>query len=323
MAAFVFQRILGAIAVLVAVSVLTFLIFFAIPGVDPARELAGRSPTPATIAAIRKTFDLNQPLPVQYVRMLDQLLISRNLVSYTNRGLLVVPEIAAAAPVTLSLVLGASVIWVVMSVVTAMVATAASGSLTDRMLMGLSLVALSVPVFWLGDMALLLTQHTFHDTFLFSWLPPPGYTPFTTSPTMWAEQLLIPWIVLAIPYVGLYSRVLRGSLATADREDFVRTSRAKGLTERRVLFRHMLRTSLLTFISLWGLDFGALVGGGALLVEVVFGLPGIGRLTYVALTTLDLPVIMATVMYAAFFIVLVNTLVDVAYARLDPRIRLA
>ena len=322
MIAFLVHRLLGAIAVLITISIITFAIFFAIPGVDPARELAGRNPTPSTIAAIRKTFDLDKPLPVQYLRMLDQLFISRSLESYTNRGLRVIPEIAAAAPVTLSLVLGASVIWVGLSVVIAVVATAMSGTIVDRLLMGISLVALSIPVFWLGDMALLLTQHTFHDSFLFSWLPPPGYTPFTTSPVMWAEQLLIPWIVLATPFVGLYSRVLRASLASVDREDFVRTSRAKGLSERRVLFRHMLRTSLLTFVSLWGLDFGALVGGGALLVEVVFGLPGIGRLTYLALTTLDLPVILATVIYAAFFIVIVNTLVDVAYARLDPRIRI-
>jgi peptide/nickel transport system permease protein len=172
-----------------------------------------------------------------------------------------------------------------------------------------------------GEVANLITQSRFHDTFLFSWVPPLGYTSFTQSPVGWFKGLIIPWITLSILYIGLYARVLRADLIETESEDYVRTARAKGLSGRRVLLRHMLRTSMISFVSLFGLDFGVLVGGGALLVEVVFGLPGVGLLTYQSLISLDLPVIMATVIYGAIFIVFANALVDVAYAWLDPRVR--
>jgi peptide/nickel transport system permease protein len=176
-------------------------------------------------------------------------------------------------------------------------------------------------VFWLGEMANLITQDRYHDTFLFSWVPPLGYTPLTQDPVMWFKHLVIPWLVLSVLYIGLYARVLRADLLETENEDYVRTARAKGLSERRVLLRHTLRTSMISFVSLFGLDFGVLVGGGALLVEVVFGLPGVGLLTYQSLISLDLPVIMATVIYGAIFIVIANAVVDVGYAWLDPRVR--
>ena len=152
-------------------------------------------------------------------------------------------------------------------------------------------------------------------------MPPLGYTSFTTSPWLWFRGLIIPWLTLSILYIGFYARVLRANLLEIQNEDFVRTARAKGLRERRVLIRHTLRNSMVTFVSLFGLDFGALVGGGAILTEVIFGIHGIGFLTYQALTSLDLPTIMATVVFGAFFIVLANAVVDVAYAWLDPRVR--
>jgi peptide/nickel transport system permease protein len=180
-----------------------------------------------------------------------------------------------------------------------------------------------MPVFWLGEVANLITQSRLHHTFLFSWVPPLGYTPLTQNPGRWFEGLVIPWLTLATLYVGFYARVLRASLLEIQNEDYVRTARAKGLSERRVLIRHTLRNSMITFVSLFGLDFGVLVGGGALLTEVVFGIHGVGFLTYQSLTNLDLPVIIATVIYGAFFIVLANTIVDIMYAWLDPRVRLA
>jgi peptide/nickel transport system permease protein len=189
------------------------------------------------------------------------------------------------------------------------------------MLMVLALIGISMPVFWLGEMANLITQDRYHDTFLFSWVPPLGYTPLTQDPVMWFKHLVIPWLVLSVLYIGLYARVLRADLLETENEDYVRTARAKGLSERRVLLRHTLRTSMISFVSLFGLDFGVLVGGGALLVEVVFGLPGVGLLTYQSLISLDLPVIMATVIYGAIFIVIANAVVDVGYAWLDPRVR--
>jgi peptide/nickel transport system permease protein len=180
---------------------------------------------------------------------------------------------------------------------------------------------MSMPVFWVGQVANLFTQDRWHDTFLFSWVPPLGYTPLTEDPVMWFKHLVIPWITLSLLYIGLYSRVLRSAMIETESQDFVRTARAKGLSRRRVLARHTLRNSMVGFVSLFGLDLGALIAGSALLTEVVFGLPGIGRLTYRALANLDLPVIMATVLYGAFFVVVLNALVDILYARLDPRIR--
>jgi peptide/nickel transport system permease protein len=321
MTVFVLRRLIGLVVVLFAITVLTFLIFFATPGVDPTRSLSGRNPTPETVAAVRHQFGLDRSKPEQYALMMKRLFISRDLVSYGNQALKVVPAITKAAPVTFSLVIGASVIWVVGSVLTGLLAVVLKGTVFDPLLMILALIGISMPVFWLGEVMNLITQDRLHDTFLFSWVPPLGYVPLTENPWQWFLHLVIPWFTLSVLYIGFYARVLRANLLDAANEDFVRTARAKGLSERDVLVRHMLRTSMITFVSLFGLDFGVLVGGGALLTEVVFGLPGVGQLTYRSLVSLDLPVIMATVIYAAFFITTANALVDILYARLDPRIR--
>jgi peptide/nickel transport system permease protein len=321
MGTFIVRRALWTVLVLFAISAITFLIFFKTPGVDPARQMAGRNPQPAVIAQITREFDFNKPLPYQYVVFMDHLLVSRDLVSYTNRGVKVIPEIESAAPVTLSLVFGAAVIWIVFSIAIGLAAAVSRGKPLDPILMILGLIGISMPVFWLGEVVQLITQDRLHNTFVFHWMPSPGYVPITSSPLSWASHLILPWITLSILYIGFYGRVLRSSLLEVQNEDYIRTARAKGLSSRRVLFRHVLRTSMITFVSLFGLDFGALVGGGALLTEVVFALPGVGYLTYLSISNLDLPVIMGTVVYGAFFIVLANVLVDVVYAWLDPRIR--
>jgi peptide/nickel transport system permease protein len=320
MLAFVVRRLISMVFVLLAISFLTYVIFFATPGVDPAARIAGRSATPATLAVVRHEFGLDRPFPIQYALMMKKLFITRDLTSFVNRGNLVIPQITAAAPVTLSLVFGAAVLWVVMAIAMGLAAAVYRGTLIDPMLMIIGLIGISMPVFWLGEVTNLITQSRLHDS-LFSWVPPLGYTPLTDDPWMWFKQLIFPWLTLSILYIGLYGRVLRSSLIETQDEDFVRTARAKGISERRVLLRHVLRTSLITFVSLFGLDFAALVGGGALLTEVVFGLPGIGLLTYQSLQNLDLPVIMATVVYAAFFVVIANAIVDILYAWLDPRVR--
>ena len=321
MFAFVVRRLIGMVVVLFAITILTFLIFFATPGIDPSRQLAGRNPDPATIAAIRHQFGLDRPLPVRYALMMKRLFISRDLVSYGNQALKVVPAIMAAAPVTFSLVFGAAVLWVIGAIAIGLLMVTFKGTFVDPLLMVLALIGISMPVFWLGEVVNLITQDRLHDTFLFSWVPPLGYTPFTQDPWQWFLHLLLPWITLSILYIGFYARVLRADLLEVQNDDFVRTAKAKGLSPRSVLIRHMLRTSLITFVSLFALDFGVLVGGGALLTEVVFGLPGVGQLTYNSLRSLDLPVIMATVIYGAFFITIMSALVDIVYARLDPRIR--
>jgi peptide/nickel transport system permease protein len=321
MLTFIVRRLLWTVLVMFVITAFVFVIFFKTPGVDPARAIAGRNPSPQILAEIRHQFGLDKPFPVQYALMMKDLFISRDLVSYSNQGLKVVPEIFAAAPATLSLVFGAAVIWVVMSIILGTAAALLRGTIVDPLLMILALIGISMPVFWVGEVANLITQSRLHDTFLFSWVPPLGYTPLTQDPIGWFKGLLIPWVTLSILYVGLYARVLRANIIEVEGEDYVRTARAKGLTERRVLLRHTLRGSMITFVSLFGLDFGALVAGAVLLTEVVFAIHGIGFLTYQSLTNLDLPTIMAVVVYGAFFIVLANALVDIAYAWLDPRVR--
>ena len=321
MLTFIVRRLLWTVLVMFVISAFVFVLFFKTPGVDPARAIAGRNPSPQILAEIRHQFGLDKPFPVQYALMMKDLFVSRDLVSYSNQGQKVVPEVFAAAPATLSLVFGAAVIWVVMSIILGIAAALLRGTIVDPLLMILALIGISMPVFWAGEVANLITQSRLHDTFLFSWVPPLGYTSFTQSPVGWFKGLIIPWITLSILYIGLYARVLRANIIETESEDYVRTARAKGLTERRVLLRHTLRGSMITYVSLFGLDFGALVAGGVLLTEVVFAIHGIGFLTYQSLTNLDLPTIMATVVYGAFFIVLANMIVDIAYAWLDPRVR--
>lgn len=317
----VVQRLAQMAFVMVGISIVVFLIFFATPGSDPAARIAGRNASQETLAAVRKDFGLDRPLPVQYLALMKRLFITRDLTSFVNRGHKVVPAVLQAAPITLSLVIGGAVLWILGGITIGVLAAAMRGSLVDRLLMVLGLIGISMPVFWLGEMLNLVTQSRLHDTWMFSWVPPLGYKPFSRDPVEWFLTMIIPWITLAVLYIGLYGRVLRANLIEALQEDYVRTARAKGISESRVLLRHALRTSLITFVTMFGLDFGALVGGAALLTEVVFGLQGVGKLTYDALQSLDLPVIMATVMYASFFVVGANALVDLAYVFLDPRVR--
>ncbi|OUJ16393.1 ABC transporter permease [Acetobacter sp. DsW_063] len=321
MAAALLRRLGQTLFVLFGISVLVFMVFFATPGADPTARIAGKNASPETMAKVRHEYGFDRPLPVQYATMMKKLFITRDLASYVDRGELVVPEIIEAAPVTLSLATGGAVIWVLASVTMGTLAAAFRGTWIDRGLMIAGLIGISIPVFWLGQVANLITQARYHDTWLFSWVPGLGYVPFTESPVGWFKVLIIPWIVLAVLFIGIYGRVLRADLVAVSGEDFMRTARAKGLSPARVLLRHGLRTSMITFVSLFGLDFAQLIGGGALLTEVVFGLQGVGRLTYQALSNLDLPLIMASVMYSAVFVVLANAVVDVIYVFLDPRVR--
>jgi peptide/nickel transport system permease protein len=320
-ATFIVRRVLSLVLVMFVITVVVFMIFFHTPGIDPTRQIAGRNPSAAAVKEIRHQFGLDRPLPIQYLLMMKKIFISRDLVSYSNQGQSIVPEVVQAAPATLSLAFGAAVIWVVVSILMGLAAAVFKGTLVDPILMILALIGISMPVFWVGELANLITQSRWHDTFLFHWVPPLGYTPFTQDPGLWFKGLVIPWITLSIAFIGLYARVLRSSLLEVQNEDYVRTARSKGLSERRVLMRHTLRTSMITYVSLFGLDFGALVAGATLLTEVVFGIHGVGYLTYQSIGNLDLPTIMVTVIYGAFFIVLANAIVDITYAWLDPRIR--
>src|SRR5581483_3225794 len=251
--------------VMFGISVVVFLIFFATPGADPAARIAGRNAAPETLAQVRHDFGLDQPLPVQYALMMKKLFITRDLTSFLNRGQQVIPELVDATPVTLSLVIGGAVLWVIGGIAMGLAAAATKNSILDRGLMILGLIGISMPVFWLGEVLNLITQSRFHDTWLFSWVPGLGYKPLLEDPWGWFTTMIIPWFSLAVLYIGLYGRVLRASLIEAGEEDYIRTARSKGLTETRVMLRHALRTSMITFVTLFGLDFGALVGGSALL----------------------------------------------------------
>ncbi|MDH6230520.1 peptide/nickel transport system permease protein [Mesorhizobium soli] len=317
----ILRRLGQMLFVMFGISVIVFLIFFATPGADPAARIAGRNAAPEVLEAVRHSFGFDRPLYVQYALMMKKIFITGDLTSFVNRGWKVVPAVLDSIPITLSLVFGAAVLWVVFSIIIGVVAAATRNSWLDRLLMALGLLGISMPVYWLGEVMNLFSQSRYHDTWLFSWVPPLGYKNFSDDPKGWFLTLVIPWITLAILYIGIYGRVLRAAIIESMQEDYIRTARAKGLSETRILLRHALRTSLIAFVTLFGLDFGALVGGSALLTEVVFGLQGIGKLTYDALQSLDLPMIMATVMYASMFVVIANAVVDFVYILLDPRVK--
>ncbi|MGN6307703.1 MAG: ABC transporter permease [Mesorhizobium sp.] len=317
----ILRRLAQMLFVMFGISVIVFLIFFATPGADPAARIAGRNASPEVLEAVRHSFGFDRPLYVQYALMMQKIFVTGDLTSFVNRGWKVVPAVLDSIPVTLSLVFGAAVLWVVFSILIGVVAAATRDSWLDKLLMALGLLGISMPVYWVGEVMNLFSQSRYHDTWLFSWVPPLGYVNFSDDPKGWFLALVIPWITLSILYIGIYGRVLRAAIIESMQEDYIRTARAKGLSETRILLRHALRTSLTAFVTLFGLDFGALVGGSALLTEVVFGLQGIGKLTYDALQSLDLPMIMATVMYASMFVVIANAVVDFVYILLDPRVK--
>ena len=311
-------RVGRSVLVLAGISVLVFLIFFATPGADPAARLAGRGASAETLAAVRQEYGLDRPLPVQYAVLMRRLFVTADLPSFVNRGQLVVPAVLRAAPVTLALAAGAAVLWLLAGLAIGVLAAAWAGTWVDRLVTAVGLIGVSVPVFWLGEVVNLATQGPLHSTW-FAWVPPLGLRALGVGE--WLRGMVLPWLTLAVLYAGVYGRVLRASLIEAYRQDYIRTARAKGLGEARIVLRHALRNALGPVLALFGLDFGALVGGGTLLVEVVFGLHGVGKLTYDALQNLDLAMVMAAVLYAAAFVVLANAVVDAVQAALDPRRR--
>ena len=311
------------VVVMFGISVITFAIFFATPASDPAARIAGRNAAPETVEAVRKDFGLDRPLPVQYVLMMKRLFVTRDLTSFANRGQKIIPAIVNAAPATLSLVTGAAILWMLGGTLAGIVAAATRDRWPDKLLMGLSMAAVAMPVFWVGEMVNLVTQSRFHDTWAFSWVPPLGYAPLGADPVLWFRSMVFPWITLAFLNIGLYGRVLRTGIIETYQEDFIRTARAKGLPARKVMLKHATRSAIIPIVIMFGMDFGVLVGGAAVLTEVVFGINGVGRLTYQALKVLDLPMIMATVLYASFFVVIANAVVDMLCLLIDPRMRQA
>jgi peptide/nickel transport system permease protein len=310
---FAARRLVSMLLVMFAVSVLVFLIFNAIPGGDPARRMAGPEPSETQVEVIRREWGFDEPLPVQYANTMEKL-FGGDLVSYSDR-LDVREEIGKGLPRTLSLALGAAVLWIVAGVGLAVLTALRAGGTTDRLLSGLALAGVSIPGFWLAAM---MSHYLGFELGLF---PNAGYVPLTEDPARWLWHMVLPWTALAVLFAGVYARVLHVRIIDAMNEDYARTARAKGVSERRVILRHALRNALVPVVALWGLDLGAVIGGGAILVESIFNLQGVGQYAARSLEQLDLPPVMAVTIYGAFFIVFLNAIADLVQAALDPRIR--
>jgi peptide/nickel transport system permease protein len=315
MLAFLIRRLFGAFLVLVAVSFITYLIFIKIPGGDPAPRIAGRTATQQNIQDIREKLNLDAPFYEQYWGMMKSL-FSGQLVSYSSQ-LNVVDQIKQGIPATFSLCIGAAIIWLFFGILVGLISAVTAGGLSDRVITVLALIGISMPVFWLG----LIVRYVFAQGHPFQFMPDGEYVPLTVNPWQWFVHLLMPWWVLAVLFIGFYGRVLRGNILDTINEDYVRTAKAKGLPQKRVYVKHVLRNSLIPIVTLFGLDFAAVIGGSAILTETVFNLKGVGWYAAQAVQDLDLPPIMGITIYATFFIVLFSVLVDLAYAYLDPRIR--
>ncbi|HEX3361309.1 MAG TPA: ABC transporter permease [Solirubrobacterales bacterium] len=310
---FLVRRILGAVAVLIAISILVFLIFNVVPATNPAARIAGKNATPQLIKNVEEEWGFDKSLPEQYWTQMK--LIFTGQVESIQSHINVDKRIEEGIPATASLCIGAAIIWLTFGFVFGYFSAIRAGGFTDKALTVLALVGISMPVFWLASLML------YYFTYKLEIFPNSGYVSLS-DPWQWFTHLILPWISLAVLYAGFYSRVLRSSMLDVMNEDYVRTARAKGLSQRQVMTRHVLRNSLIPVITLFGLDFGVLIGGGAIVTETLFNIEGVGLFTAEALKNQDFPSIMAITIFGAFFIVLFNILVDVAYAYLDPRIRL-
>jgi peptide/nickel transport system permease protein len=317
---YIIRRLLWVIVLLFLVSFITFIIFYLLPSADPATLRAGRQPNPELVEQIRHNLGLDKPWYQQYFDYMKQLVLHGNLgYSYQN-NISVKQQIQDRLPASISVAIGAAVIFLITGIAVGIISAIRRRTLLDRATMGASLVAISAPVYWLGLVALYLFAADI-GKFPIPFLKGAGsYVPFSQDPSIWFQSLLLPWLVLAASFSALYARLLRANLIETMSEDYIRTARAKGLSERRVVFRHGLRSAITPIVTAAGLDIGVLLGG-TILVETVFNIPGIGRLAYDSIQNSDLPMIQGTVLIGAFFIIIANLVVDVLYAFLDPRVR--
>jgi peptide/nickel transport system permease protein len=317
MGPYIIRRLLYMIVVLIFVVAITFLIFYVLPTADPAALRAGRSPTPETLAAIREQLGLNKSLPEQFWLYLKDLVLHFDFGNSFVNDVDVRSLILDRLPNTLFLISGAAILWFGGGVLVGTISAIKRGTILDRAAMGTALVAISAPVYWLGLVSLYLFASDIGRFPVF-----PGNGAYQQAHGFFAKipTLILPWIVLAAAFAAVYARLTRSNLLEVMSEDYVRTARAKGLTERRVVVRHGLRAAITPVVTVLGLDLGILVGG-AILTESVFGIPGIGRLSFDAIQRGDLVTIQGTTLFLAFAVVLMNLVVDILYAFLDPRVR--
>jgi peptide/nickel transport system permease protein len=316
---FLIRRIFTGFIVLWIVATGTFLLFFTRPVEVVARQLAGRSATPQVISEVIRNLGLNDPIHVQYLRFLNQLVHGNLGFSYYSQ-VPVKTILAQDLPITASVVIGGLVLWLAVGLTVGVISATRARSTFDRVSTVGVLAGISMPTFVLGELLILavfvpLNQHGFH------WIQT-GYSGLSNGFIPWVGHMILPWITLAAVQAAVYTRLSRGSLLDTMGEDYIRTARAKGLSERRVIMRHGLRAALTPVVSQLGIDVGALLGG-VIVVEQVFSLPGLGYDSVNAISTGNLPVIIGFVIVAAAFVVIANILVDLAYAGLDPRVRIS
>ncbi len=318
MARFLIRRIALGLLVLWLITMLVFGIFFIGPQ-DVARSLAGRQATPHTIALIQHRLGLDQPLYAQYGHFLWRLLHGDLGYDYYH-GVSVNHIVGQALPKSFSIAIGAAAIWMVLGVFNGVVSATRPRTFADRGMTVFALTFYSMPTFLLGLLFLYFLYYKLTLSGL-AWFPPGGYTPFTSNPLDWAHHLVLPWLTVALVIAASYTRLTRGSLLDVLGEDYIRTARAKGLRERRVIYRHGLRSALTPVVTQFGIDLGQLIGG-LIVTEVVFSIDGLGRTAVFAINQQDLPVIIGITMVASTAVIVANILVDMMYAVLDPRVRL-
>jgi len=330
---YILRRLVTAALLIVAVSMVTFAIFFLIPKAahaDPAEMYVGKSATPRDVEATRIKLGLDKPVYIQYTRFVKGLVVGRDYNSgpsithcsapcfgYSFRSDREVwPLMIDRLPVTISLAIGAAVLWLVGGIAGGIISALRRGKLSDRVVMILALAGVSVPVYFSGLV--------FQQLFVHQWKIFQGgeYINFVDDPLGWADKLFLAWFSLALLFAAQYARLTRATMLETMGEDYIRTARAKGLKERVVVSKHAMRAVLTPLVTIFGLDLGGLLGG-AILTERVFSLPGIGKLSVDAVTQKDLPIILGATLFASFFIVMANLIVDLLYAVIDPRVRLS
>jgi peptide/nickel transport system permease protein len=318
-AAFIVRRLLWSALLLLIISFITFVVFVVMPSADPALLRAGRNPTPELVASIRETLGLDKPWYVQYAIYVKNVLLHLDFgYSYQN-NVPVRDTLFDRIPATVSLAVGGALVWLLIGVAVGIASAIKRGTVLDRITMGGALLAISAPAYWLGLVSIYLFSEDLGK--LVPIFPGAGqYTPITENPLAWASALVLPWLVLATSFSAVYARFLRSNLLDVMAEDYIRTAKAKGLPEHRVVLKHGVRSAVTPVVTMFGLDLGILLGG-AILIEAVFNIPGIGRLAFDAIQKSDLPMVQGTVLIGALAIVLMNLVVDVVYAFLDPRVR--
>jgi len=318
MVRYIIRRLLWAALTLIIVSFVTFFIFYVLPPGDPAVLRAGHFPNPQLLVDIRHAYGFDKPFWVQYWLYMRAILLHFNFGYSYQVSQPVKTLIFDRLPATISLTVGAVVIWMSVGMTVGAISAVRRRSLLDRFTIVGSLLAISVPTFWLGLMTLFLFSNDIGEIHIFDGAG--TYVGLTANPGRWFGSLLLPWLVLSAGLAAFYARLLRSQLIETMSQDYIRTARAKGLSERQVVWRHGVRAAITPIVTALGIDIGFLLGG-AVIVETVFNVPGVGYLAYQGIHSADLPIIQGTVQFGAFFIVIANLIVDVAYAFLDPRVR--